>query len=106
MFSLEFRRLRTFSLRALLVITAVVSVGLGWARHTVVERQSAKRTWQGDQNVMMFPSRRSVSWFRRCFGDEAMFLISFPDDYSPSEFERATRLFPEANVVRRGPGIY
>ncbi len=111
------RRLRSFSLRTLMVLMTLACFGLAVVSNAAFARISALRRWARQAGVEVRTVRASneflhsignfdrmapetVPWFRQLLGDEDIKHIRFYTWGNPSneEIESAKHLFPEATV--------
>ncbi|MFO0897955.1 MAG: hypothetical protein U0836_11075 [Pirellulales bacterium] len=111
------RRLRSFSLRTLLVAFTMLCMALGWVaseRHIVQRRKRMRDVLapfvlfaDTDDYFPFFPfedpdppkRRATVSWIRELFGDEPVQQLWVPYDCKPWHLAMAARCFPEAEDV-------
>ena len=101
-----------FSLRALLVTTAVLAGAMAWLTYNAKIVQERKAAWPFlDAGMRGWPactrpdiprqSGADVSWIRRMMGDRPMVtLVYYPDkdDVDRSGLARIERVFPEAEI--------
>lgn len=90
-------RLRTLLLA--LTATSVLTGWLGWNARYVRERRAllVGKQWETLRGGKL--PTPSISWIRRMMGDEATQFLLFEYEPSPEQFDRATRLFPEATIM-------
>lgn len=115
-------RLRSFSLRTLLVVVTVLCTLCSWVgcqRKIVVDRRTTTKTL-GDEIIVRdvnslrsqnwAPNSRnetpamlaSVPWIRRALGDAAIQQILVPLEWSDAQVKELALQFPEAKVTRYG----
>jgi hypothetical protein len=97
------RRLRSFSLRTLLVLVGVACMLAAWVareRSVVMERRAAMERWRGAMFWWDHPDSDRTAWHRRLLGDHALLDVRLPASASDSDIANVARLFPEARVER------
>ncbi|MFO0900261.1 MAG: hypothetical protein U0836_22735 [Pirellulales bacterium] len=109
------RRLRSFSLRTLMVLVGVSGVFCGWLayeRQTAVARRSLRnRLWaeyqvsfRAAEHASNPPYTKSVATIpsvRRWFGDEPIHTVHCWGRVGPDTVDDVRRLFPEALVTNQ-----
>jgi hypothetical protein len=110
-----------FNLRTMFVLWTALAAWLGWTVHVVHERQALRKELTV-RSVAAFIRRThcvpgirmplpayaetppsgndSVSWMRRCFGDESIETIVL---HARFELRRVQRVFPEATIRVKPP---
>jgi hypothetical protein len=99
-----------FSLRALLVATALVAGPVAWVAHNAnfVSQRKAMWLWIRDSGHSCFDDvgakplgpERPLPWLRRALGDWPVRVLFYLPDGDPdgSELRRVRSLFPEAEI--------
>ncbi len=103
------RRLRSFSLRTLMVLVGVSAILAAWLaseRRMVKERLAYRAKLQAEGKIFGTAGAKSlnappeVRWSRRLFGDESILLIMTPNGPEDRAWHaEAQRLFPEATLL-------
>lgn len=101
-----------FSLRALLVATAIIAGPCAWIAYNapiVRQRKAMERRFVHSSNSSVhFVGRlggqrrkQSLPWLRRTFGDRPIEALSYMPDRDPDglELRRVHSLFPEARIL-------
>jgi hypothetical protein len=101
-----------FKLQTVFAATAVLALALTltkmWISRTakyIEDRRHALKspTSEWSYRVAGAQSGVSVPWFRRLMGDEPVETVLLGTWAAEEEFQRAKRLFPEAEVERNDP---
>jgi hypothetical protein len=109
-----------FSLRTLLILTTLVCCWLAWESAIVRQRKALLAEMQASgafsvspaNAVWMispltrpsdYPRRPTISWLRRCLGDQAISYVSYFNVPPHIDLDRIQRAFPEAQFSESQP---